>query len=135
MPGALSTTPRRSIGQPSSPITGGSTQEKSCRKPVHQTTFATSSTRSSASTGRPSRTPTVRAGAISTPTRARSSFFTLISGPPWARISGRILRPSGLRSVSRCRATKKSTGNATFATGRSRRKGIWPWMGPLKTTG
>ena len=50
--------------------------------------------------GRPSPRRCGRAS-CRTPTRARSAFFTRISGPPCARTSGRILRPTGVRKVAR----------------------------------
>jgi hypothetical protein len=55
------------LGQPSSSITGRSIQLKSCVKPVHQITFATSRTVPSSSSGLPSRTPATRAVVRSMP--------------------------------------------------------------------
>ena len=55
----LADTPRCCSGQPSSPSIGSEIHVVSLRKPVHHTTFATSSTSPSASSGRPSTTPTV----------------------------------------------------------------------------
>src|SRR5207344_116759 len=132
-PGEDGTTPRSSSGQPSSPVTGRSIQEKSWRKPVHQTTFATSRTRPPSSIGRPSTTPSVRAGTISTPAPARAARLYLISGPPCALTSARSLRPIGVLSVMTCLPRKKKIGQITLAEEVSIWNGSSPWILPLST--
>src|SRR6266545_2435530 len=125
-PGAPAVTPRSSSGQPSAPNTGNRIQSKTCRKPVHHTTFATSTTRPPSSTGRPSRTPTTRSSTRSTPRAARSARLTLSIGPPWKRTSFIAFRPIGVRRVITCRPTNRNTGRKTRAPRLSSRPGIWP---------
>ena len=69
----------RAAARRRSPKTGSSIQEKPGWNPVHQMTLATSRTRPSASSGRPSRTPITRA-TRSTPAAASSAGFTRTSG-------------------------------------------------------
>jgi hypothetical protein len=74
--------------------TGRSTQPKSGRDPAHKIRLATSRTRPSSSTGRLSRTPTVR-GTRSTPAAASSLGRTRSRGAGATRALGRTLRPTG----------------------------------------
>src|SRR5215207_7712375 len=128
-PGAAPTTPRSWIGIPSSSNTGRSIHPKSDRKPVHQITVETSSARPLASSGRPSRTPTVL-GTCSTPAAARSFSLTRRSGSAFDTTAGRSLRPTGVPSVSRCVPRNRTTGKTNRAAAGPCRTGIWPEGAP-----
>ena len=101
--------PRSCIGSPSGSITGMSSHDIPAWKPVHQITFATGSTVPSASTGCPSRTPTVR------PTR-RTPAASSASALPDERAAllesdGRARRPIGVSTViTRWNTTRKRKG-------------------------
>lgn len=88
------------LGSCRSPMIGRSIHEKPGRWPVHQMTFVTSMVCASSVTGNPSRTSTIRPTRV-TPAGVKSFGFTRISGVARARKFGRILRPIGVRTVSR----------------------------------
>ena len=136
-PGAASTTPRYSTGQPSSPKTGSSIQSKTCLKPVHHTTVVASITRPSSSTGRPVADSGHPARSAVRPARLEVVPLDPQHRPAVVPDLVHLLAADGRPPGEHVRATRTTTTGNTKRDGPrdSQRNGIWPQSRPTRVVG